>query len=274
MTSSSTALYPIPDDPEIRKFIFGRARRARDENGKMIVPVGLSAIEREMVIKRLRVLAAGLGPAENRLIKSAVLELFSGMAATESDDLGAAATAAQFVSVLRGLPYFAIKRACDRFARGEVTAEDVGEKTAPSKAYRPSTAQLRIVAEAIARPHWDEASVGSLLLEAVVERPIKKSEDSKERAEQFRQTFQQQVAQAELADRDRTEWARLIAEAEQFNRDRDARIAEYRNNGLEPVFSDASKILVTSLSMMLRNGWRVEDGLNGKSILVRPKEIA
>lgn len=272
VTSTRAELYPIPEDPEVRRLIFRKSRKEFDERGKMLIAAPLTADERAMIHKRMRVVAEGVTPAADRMLKNAVLELLSGMASTEREDVSAAVTVTQFVTVLRGLPYFAVKRACDRFASGMVTAEEIGGERV-SRTFRPSTAQLRIVAENIARPYWDEASVGHLLLNAEVERPMVKSAESRQRAADFRRSFSEQVAAAEIEERNQTARDMEYLEAHKFNRDRDALIEGYRARGLEPVFADPLKVHVTSIEMLLHNGWSIEE-VEGRPTLMRPRRSA
>lgn len=268
--ASSSELYPVPSEPELTRWMFGRSRRNRDATGHMLIPEPLTALERQTVESRLRALAGPLAPAKRGEIAAAVRETFAGFLALEGD-AGAAAVVAQYVVTLKGLPLFAIRRACLRFAQGYVTAEELGEKTISNRG-RPNTAQLRIVAEAVVRPHWDEASCASLLLGARVEPPEPTPEERARTAAAIEAKHAELTArlaqsnleegQRELADRER---ARTTA----GRRDREAREAEYRARGLEPVYADPARTIVVSLPMMLASGATIEE-VDGVPTLVRP----
>jgi hypothetical protein len=51
-------------------------------------------------------------------------------------------------------------------------------------------------------------------------------------------------------------------------------IAEFAAHGLEPVYLDDAKTMLTTLSSLRRAGWRIEDGPDGKSRLVKPEGAA
>lgn len=48
-----------------------------------------------------------------------------------------------------------------------------------------------------------------------------------------------------------------------------ALVREYRRFGVEPPFTNGHGIPTTSLSLLLSNGWRVEE-VGGKNVLLRP----
>lgn len=267
--TTSDELYPIAVDHEASRLIFGRARRDRDpETGKMVIEEPLSSAERQIVDQRLRELAGPLAPAKPREIAAVISQTFTGLGGEkiESDE-ELAAIMTQYVKAMAGLPLFAVARACGRFARGEVTAAELGEKEL-RKGMRPPTSFLRIVAEKIVRPHWDEASVGSMVLNAKIAPPPASEEEMARRAEKAKAAIAEitkKAAERALEDAAKNAVERSAAETRRIERDRKARIAEYEAKGLDPVFADEDHRVVVSLPMMLNMGWRIEtvDGRPG-----------
>lgn len=239
----------------------------------MIIPTPLSIVERQMFSSRRSKLAPVLAPAGSREIRALLKQAFAGWFSME-DEMGASAVLAQYSAVLRGLPLFAIHQALQKFVMGQVTAADVHSEKDPRKGYRPAQDHLRIVAEKIARPHWDEAKACDLLLNAVVvleEAP--RTEQAKahamEVAEAVRRQTEATVAAQDLRD----------AEAKARNAERVASanaaliLAEYRRHGISPVYADAAKTVPVSLPMLLRNGYRIET-FGSEKVLVKPGQPA
>lgn len=61
----------------------------------------------------------------------------------------------------------------------------------------------------------------------------------------------------------------LQRERRKMNETNQRRAHEYRTYGLEPVYANPEKTIVTSLPMLLSKGWRIEQ-VNGDAILVGP----
>ena len=275
-TTTTDELYPIPEAPEVRKLIFGMATRDRDENGKMLMLRALTTPEREAISNRMHQLAGPLAPAADGKIKAAINQMFLGLGGSATgDDMEAAAMLAQYVATMRGLPLFAIKQACGRFARGEVTADEVGEERI-IKGIRPSTAYLRIVAEKIARRYWDEASVGSLVLNGVVALPPPvKTEASREHVAKVIKETAAKLAEQDLEERKRDVADGIRREDEATRRHRETILADYEARGLEPVYWDpATKKMLVAVSTLLTMGWTIEDGPNDRPVLMRPRAVA
>lgn len=240
----------------------------------MLLSTPLTMPERQIIHRRLEELRPGLAPAKPSQIKQAVMEMFVAFTAGRGqDESETAIVVAKYVEVLSGLPYFAIKRAAQRFEGGHVTADDIGEKKPPSKAFPPSAPQLRMVAEAIVRPHWDEATVGDMLLRAKVDsnQPLSDEEKAKRKAYVERVMKEINAAAAAANMKDATEQA----ERERMKSETTARrheemlLAEYRQQGLEPVFCDADKTIIQSLTGLLRRGWTIQQ-VDGENVLVQP----
>lgn len=278
---TSGELFPIAAEPDVTRMIFRRARRDRYPDGKMIIDEPISSIDREIIARRMRDLTPGLAPARRGDIAQQVTALFAGFRESRfADDDEAQATVAQYVRTLEGLPFFAIARACLRFARAEVKPEEVRAKTlAVDRA--PDCTHLRIVAEKIARPHWDELSVGSMLLSARFQ-PRAAPETAEQRAEKAvaikraNEEFQCAMANKELDRIAEENRARERSADDLKNRQRDALIDDYRRRGLEPVYADEGKTVVVSLPMMLHQGWRIEETRFGGEVqnkLVKREEV-
>lgn len=271
--TTSADLYPIPHEPEVTRLIFNRVRRDRDpETGKMIIEQPLSADERHMIDQRLQTLAGPLAPAKRREIAAVIAQNFTGLGGEKiGSDEELAAIVTQYVKVMEGLPLFAVTRACLRFARGEVTADELGEKEL-RKGMRPPTSFLRIVAEKIARSYWDEASLGSMLLHAKIAPSAPSEEQMARRAEKAKAVIAEVAKRnAEVALRDAESDAAMrdAATARRLDRDRQEKIAEYENAGLDPVYADDDKTIVCSLPMMLHMGWRIGEIDGRKALLAR-----
>ncbi|MDO8535055.1 MAG: hypothetical protein Q7S17_10000 [Xanthobacteraceae bacterium] len=270
--ATSSELYPIPDEPEVRRMIFRLARRERDpSSGKMVIEAPLTSIERQQIDRRLHTLAAPLAPAKAGQIRDAVLQMLAGFntAKTGNDDEAKAITT-QYVKAMAGLPAFAVMRACLRFARGEVSADELGEQRI-IKGIHPPTSYLRIIAEKIARQYWDEALIGSMLLHAQIA-PPPISEGEKERRAAKAQAAKDEIhrASAAIALKDAASDAakRDSATARRLDRDRQDKIAEYAAAGLDPVYADEEHTLICSLPMMIHMGWKIGE-IDGRKVLTR-----
>lgn len=270
--TSSRHLYPVDPDPDADRLIWQRVRSERDGAGRMVLTVPLSPVEREMIDRRRRAIAPALAPATKSEIRKVVSEMLVGFgSARETNDAAAIATIAQFITMLNGLPLFAIARACLRFGQGQVTADDIGERQPPRKDFAPSTAQLRTVAEKIARPFYDKHRTAALLLKATVEREPLSPEEKKRsfaRVREMNEGVKRHFAGVSLDDeRERSRSEESLAETLRLANERHAR-AEYAAAGIEPILSADGKTVV-SLSMLIALGHRIETDQFGKKMLVK-----
>lgn len=239
-------LYPIPVDEAATKFIFGRAKPARDQTGAMLLPDLLTAAEREIVHGRLKQIAAAVAPARKGEIAKAMLAIFPDL-----DREIAKARAKTLADAMEGLPLFAIKRA--------------GLKLSQAGVSNPDRATLRIEAEAVARPHWNEASIGSMLLNAK-RAPQEISAEERERVAARVGSFAaEQAAVYEAAEAERRE---AFARSEMLDSNI-RRANEYRRYGFDPIFADPEKTMVVSLSLLVSLGWRIEE-IGHETVLLRP----
>ncbi|MDE2103581.1 MAG: hypothetical protein KGL39_40450 [Patescibacteria group bacterium] len=244
-------LYPIPANVEATRFIFARARRDRDERGRMLLPTPLTAAERQMVQNRMHELAEPLRAAKPAELRKALLEAFPDVEVEM-----AKARAKALADGMEGLPLFAVRRAALQISQGGVG--------------NPDRVALRTAAEEIARGYWNEASVGSMLLHARKNPQSTPGEAERARVEagfawllgRLAQGANEGPASAAKAARRRTK--RMIRE------DREHRAAEYADSGLDPVFADKAGKIVVSLVLLEKLGWRVEQ-VGRETVLVRPE---
>lgn len=240
-------LYPIPRNDEATKFIFARARPDRDERGTMLLAATLSAGEREVVHGRIKQIAPSLANAKPAELRKALLEVFP-----DEDKDAAKKRAAALAGAMQGLPLFAVRRAALKLSQAGVRA--------------PDRVQLRTEAEAVARPYWNEVSVGSLLLHARKKPGATPNEAERERViagfEALSASLAQRAEDGEVEGRAcRTD--RLMAEH------RGLHVSDYEAEGLAPVFADPDAQIVVSLPLLLSLGWRIEE-VGGRNVLLRP----
>jgi len=240
-------LYPVPLNDEATKFIFARARPARDEHGTMLLAAPLTAPEREIIRKRMHEIAPALASAKPAELRKALLEIFPDV---ERDVAKKRAKA--LAEGMEGLPLFAVRRAALKLSQAGISS--------------PERVRLRTEAEAIARPHWNEASVASLLLRAKKNPDAPPNEAERERVVAGFAALQAKLAEAGKVDDE----AKRAALTERMNeRDREWQIGCYREEGLAPVFADAEERYVVSIPLLLSLGWRIEE-VGGRNVLVRP----
>ena len=266
--TTSTELYPVRPDEGTRRLVDELATTERDEAGRMLSRRPLTVIERQMLVTRIAELSKAVEPATNKELRDAVAQMLSGFPG-ESDPTAARAVVAQYVTVLKGLPAFAVRRACLKFARGEVSAEDVGMRRDP-RGFAPATDLVRIVSEREARQMMDEHHVVGMLYLSAPMRPEPSPEERARVVEKFADLLWTLKRTAESEDERRRR--------EDSIKNRDGLISEtgakllideYRRVGLEPIFRDDGKTPV-SLDTLRRLGWRVERGADGKPVLTAP----
>lgn len=242
--------YPIPENAETTKFILGRARRARDEHGRMLLDRLLDKTEREIVQLRLHELAASLKEAKRADVARELLAIFPDV---EVDVAKARAKA--LAEGMDGLPMFAIKRAALQMSQRGVTA--------------PERVALRTEAENVARPYWNEASIGSLLLHARKNPNAQPSEAERARIsagfDDLLATLREREEESPWGKKARKRRTRM-ANADSRMR----RIRDYEEAGLAPMFADKAGKIVVSLALLERLGWRVEQ-VGHETVLVRPE---
>jgi len=136
-----------------------------------MLPVLPTGEQRGLLMSRQRELLTNLAPGKSTEIAKAVAQMLLGFGAGSSDEKGAKARLTTYVAALQHLPLWAVQRACNRFARGDVMPEEVGEKHL-TRGFAPSTAQVHMIASKIIQHFRDEAAdIREVLRARLVHRP-------------------------------------------------------------------------------------------------------
>jgi hypothetical protein len=97
------------------------------------------------------------------------------------------------------------------------------------------------------------------------------TDEQKERVRRMNDRFAARMTAIEHeAEKDRE----LSAAARSVENTRKMIVAEFTEHGLEPVYLDEEKTMLTTLSSLRRAGWRIEAGPDGKSRLVKSEGAA
>lgn len=139
----SRSLYPIQPDRGIDSLLAAILTGEKDADGKLLLVMAPTADQRRTLVARRDHLATHLAPMPDGGIARLVSEMLAGFGSSRADEKTAAGVVSQYVKELRGLPGWAISRACSRFARGEVGPDEV---EGVNRGFAPSTAQLCTVA--------------------------------------------------------------------------------------------------------------------------------
>ena len=263
--SSTTSLSPIPDDSATRLLVDSLVA-FRHYDGRYELRRDLTHDERQALKARSSAITSHMKAARSDYIVECVMMLMMGWGSGRSE-ADAQAVASQYASVLYGLPGWAIKRACNLWAIGHVTPDQIGAKSI-DRSFPPSAAQVRLVAEDVVRPYMQEyARLMRTLAAMVVPRELTREERdaSAARLEAIRDDLEQRNAAANLeadaADID-ADFRRQQATRKAGQRTDALILAEYKARGLTPPEGQ-----LLSLSSLLSLGWTIEDGR-----LLRPKE--
>jgi hypothetical protein len=184
----------------------------------------------------------------------------------------AKAIAVQYMAVLQVYPQWAILRACMRFSRGEVSAEEIGDKFW-RRGQVPNTAQMAVVVRELMRPVAEESNRLRLCLGGTV--PYKSA------SAEEREASRERVAAVVSALKEKTSLGNLdekVAIAQRNERldsarrkELKARIEEYRLHGLVP--PQPVDGIITSLPMMLSMGYAIKV-VGTDRVLVAPNKRA
>ena len=242
----------------------------------MLIRTKLSAVDRQVIARRLGAVAPALAPASKSQIDKILRPFFLNWGSARTASMHeAAAVVAEYISTLKGLPLFAIAQSLERWKQGRVTPEEVFVDKI-DRAFAPSATFVRIIAENVARPYWREAQDMKMLLDARVEAPPMSEEERKAaagRVEEMRLEAHARLAAIEEAERRRTDEEQRAIDLSAIRATRVARETEFRRAGLEPVYSDASRTCVVSLPFLLASGWTVEESPRGDRTLVAPPRV-
>lgn len=160
---TSGELYPPaqPDDiAAIRRDVVaqGGMRRA------------LTATEADTVRARLALVEHWLRRGTHDQMVTSIGFMITGMSDAPVSDDAAEVEAAQYAYICRDLPWWAVERACTRFASGQVRPDELsGERV--SLRYAPSSAQLNVIAGRIVAPLRSERDALKLMLSGKVIAP-------------------------------------------------------------------------------------------------------
>lgn len=226
----------------------------------------LKVEERSMLARRKETLDAWLSPSSPSRAAASLSRMLSGMRGEAVGEEDAEVISAQYAFALRDLPFWAIERACQRFASGLVRPQEIGAKSL-DVGFRPSTAQVATVARALSEPLERERDELDRILRGVVAgaRPITRSRGSGASVD------------AHLAGADEAEVERRRRRTEEIKarqpeverRTNAARAEEYRRAGLRP--PEPRGGLITSLPMMLKMGHTIEE-IGDEKVLLGPSE--
>lgn len=258
---TTAELYPPATPPGLTDLLDAVVRGDRTESGKPALRRELTEDERCALAHRFHDLGKWTRSARRDAIAEVVLIMMVGFGKSETRD-ESAVRVTRYCEILADLPLWAIKRACDRFGAGEVTAEEIGEIRI-MRGRAPSTDHLYMVAAALVAPLRREAGRVYCAMNGVVPKSYgEKSEADKERVRRAHEEFRARPAlpdDVEAEERRREARERLAEEATAFSR---AQVdAEYREAGIF-----APTPACASLGLALKLGARVEDGPDGRNL--------
>lgn len=262
-TVSKRSQYPIEPNPETAALVDALVG-FKNSDGTYELRRPITQAERRKLEARRNALVDNLGGCRHDDVIDDVIEMLMGFdGANFQSEESAHAIASQYSAVLSSFPAWAVKRACGRWARGEVAPAEVGEKTLSRRA-GPSTAQLSITVENIVRASRQElARLNQTLKAAALPKPATDAERAAA-APKIRSMVDEvraRQAESDLEDAAR----RAAADAEQTRRTQDwtrrKMIDEWRALGVKPPEPLFSVAMARSLGFEIMNG-----------VLVRPRE--
>jgi hypothetical protein len=170
------------------------APRENDRDGTPLLPVLATPAQRGLLMSRQRELLTALAPGKSTEIAKAIAQMLIGFGARE-DEAGSQARVAAYVTVLQHLPLWAVQRACNRFARGDVKPEEIQERYV-GRGFPPSTAHVHIIASRIIQGFRDEqADIREVLRARLAYTPSAEEKAKIEKGlAELKQTLQQMPA--------------------------------------------------------------------------------
>ena len=261
-TVSKRSQYPIEADAETARLVDALIG-FKNSDGTYELTRSLTPAERRQIETRRNSLVDNLAGCRLDDVVDAIIELLMGFeSANFQSEESAHSIASQYASVLSSFPAWAVKRACGRWARGDVSPAEVGEKTL-SRRSAPSTAQLSITVENIVRHSRQElARLNGTLKAAALPKPPTEAERQAvlPKIRSMLEDVEKRQAESDLADAAR----RAAADAEQTRRTqawtRQKMIDEWRALGVKPPEPLFSVAMARSLGYEIMNG-----------VLVRPE---
>lgn len=258
-------LYP-PETPDDIKSALAVRLPEKDLEGRTLLRRSLAEAERASLRARSRALDPWIVKPREGEIEPLLLELSVGLQGRAESEEDAAIRVSHYAEILADTPLWAIKRACDRFDRGEVSHDELGERLPLLRGRFPSTAHLYRIASAIARHVFHERITIHEVLNGVVARSGPATEEERAEVEAAREAFTRTVGgESQLEDAKRQLASENVRKATVEATEK-LRLAEFERAGLEPPAGS-----MVSLAMMLRLGWTIIDGPGGTKALLRPK---
>ena len=266
---SKRSQYPIERSPET-EVIVDAVVSFRRPDGSYELRRELDQTERRAIEARRNFVVDNVQGAKPAEIINHVLEMLIGFGGAKQSEDDARLIATQYAVVLGGLPTWAIKRACMRWAMGQVTPEEIGEKTI-NRSFAPSAANVRVVAEAIVRPAYQEVArinktrAARMVTTATDEQRAEAAPRIQAGAEQVRRV----MTEAQRLDRDRDALRQKEIDERALETSQRLIRREYEARGLVPIEKGG---MLVSLPMLLSLGWTIDH--NGiREVLVEPAPV-
>lgn len=258
---SQAELYP-PTEPAETRAVLDAVLTDEKVDGKNVLKRLLTVDESSALIARRHTVVPFLQKGRYDDIGAVILEMMVGFPTRSETDQEAAVKAKQYCDVVADQPLWAIKRACDRFAQGSVTAEDLGEKGRLSRAFVPSTAHLYRITTSYSRPFQVEAYRIRAAVEGVF-RPRSATEAGRKQVEESLARFKRSAGGESgdvIAQRDeaRKNTAALLAEGEERQR-----LEQFYAAGVDPH-------PVLTLTFLFSKGYTIVEHPDGGRVLLAP----
>lgn len=258
---SQAELYPPAEPAECRAALDAVLTDERID-GKNVLKRLLTVDESAMLAARRHVVVPYLQKGRFDDICELVLELMVGFDVWGETDEETAVKVKHYAETLASQPLWAIKRACDRFANGSVTAEDLGEKGTLRRSRGPSTAHLYRITSSISRPFQMESFRIRAAIEGIF-RPRAATEAGKRQVEEslarFRRSAGGETA-SEIAQREeaRKASASLLLEGGERHR-----LEQFHAAGVDPHPT-------LTLPFLQSKGYTIVQHPDGGNVLLAP----
>lgn len=262
-TWTQAELYPPTEPAEVRA-VLDATLTDEKRDGKSVLKRELLPEERALLTERRHKIVPFLqkSPYHDDIVPI-VLEMMAGFEQWGESEEEAAVKVKAYRDVLADQPLWAIKRACDRFAHGLVTADDLGEKGTLRRSKGPSTAHLYRIASLTSRPFQIEAFRLRAALEGQY-RPRGATPEGRKQVEESLARFKRSAGGEsrdvlEAREEARRNTAALLAEGEERHR-----LEQFYSKGIDPHPT-------LTLTFLLSKGYTiVEHPEGGGNVLLAP----
>lgn len=269
---TTNELHPPATPDDVKNVLDAVLTGSLDHERRAILRRALAGAERSDLRARAAALDPWVKKPREGEIETLVLVMSTGLGTKGEGEKESAIRVRHYAEILGDTPLWAIKRACDRFERGSVTAEELGERQI-MRGMVPSTSHLYRVASAIARPVFHERIRINSALNGVVEHRMEHTAANKEQVLATANGLRRSLGSAGEMDEARLSLARENTAKESLRAAEAVRLKEFRDAGVDPP-KVAPGGIGTSLSMMLRLGYRIIEHPEGGKTLVAPPKIA